>query len=44
MVTNVELEKKMQQQEKINKWLLDGFEKMKGQMENRAKVSSEQEE
>ena len=44
MVTNPELAKKMQEQEKINKWLLDEFEKMKGRMEKKAKVSSEQEE
>ena len=44
MVTNAELEKKMQEQEKFNKWLLEKFEKMKGQMEKNAKVSSNQEE
>ena len=44
MVTNVELVKKMQEHEKTNKWLLDEFEKLKGLMENREKVSSEQEE
>lgn len=44
MVTNAELEKKMQEQEKINKWLLDEFEKMKGQMEKKSKVSLEKEE
>ena len=44
MVTNVELAKKMQEHEKTNKWLLDKFEKLMGQMEKRAKVSSKQEE
>lgn len=44
MVTNAELAKKIQEQEKINKWLLDEFEKMKGQMEKKAKVSLKQEE
>ena len=44
MVTNVELEKKMQEHEKTNKWLLDEFEKLKGWMEKRENISSEQEE
>ena len=44
MVTNVELAKKMQEHEKTNTWLLDEFEKLKGRMEKREKVSSEQEE
>ena len=38
MVTNAELAKKMQEHEKTNKWLLDEFEKLKGQMEKREKV------
>ena len=44
MVTNAELAKKMQEQEKINKWLLDEFEKMRGWMEKKEKVSLEKEE
>ena len=30
MVTNAELEKKMQEHKKMNKWLLDELEKFKG--------------
>ena len=44
MVTNVALAKKMQEHEKTNNWLLDEFEKLKGQMEKREKVFLEQEE
>ena len=44
MVINVELAEKMQEYEKTNKWLLDEFQKLKGRMEKRAKVSSEQKE